>query len=149
MNCWKPELQAIDVSSRPTVAHTGLDEAARRAFEKRRQAVVRYVAGESVKSIELSTGVNRRQLYRLLERAMLTHPDGRPFGFRALVRYTRITEYTRVGAVETGRGRGGYGAAVRNRTAPGGSGRPRARIPTCSICASFAVCIPRLVKGSC
>jgi putative transposase len=111
MNHWKPELQAIDVSAWPTVARTELDEAARRAFEKRRQAVVRYAAGESVKSIELSTGVNRRQLYRLLERATLPHPDGRPFGFRALVRYTRIAEYTRVRAVETGRGRGRYGAA--------------------------------------
>ncbi|CAE6862245.1 DDE-type integrase/transposase/recombinase [Paraburkholderia domus] len=111
MNHWKTELQAIDVSVWPTVAHTELDEVARRVFEKRRQAVVRYAAGESVKSIELSTGVNRRQLYRLLERATLPHPDGRPYGFRALVRYTRIAEYTRVRAVETGRDCGGYGAA--------------------------------------
>ena len=110
-NHWKLELQAIDLSAWPTVAHTELDETARRAFEKRRHAVVRYAAGESVKSIELSTGVNRRQLYRLLERAMSPHPDGRPFGFRALVRYTRIAEYTRVQAVKIGRDRGGCGAA--------------------------------------
>ncbi|WP_131542702.1 hypothetical protein [Paraburkholderia hospita] len=55
--------------------------------------------------------MNRRQLYRLLERAQLTHPDGRPFGVSALVRYTRIAEYTRVQAVEIDRDRGGYGAA--------------------------------------
>ena len=48
MNHWKTELQAIDVSAWPTVAHTELDEVARRAFEKRRQAVLRYAAGESV-----------------------------------------------------------------------------------------------------
>jgi putative transposase len=53
MNHWKQELQAIDVSAWPTVAHTEFDEATRRAFEQRRQAVVRYSAGESVKSIEL------------------------------------------------------------------------------------------------
>jgi putative transposase len=111
MKQWKPELQAIDVSAWPTVAHTELDEIARRDFERRRQAVLRYASGETVNSIELSTGVDRRQLYRLLERATLPHPDGRPFGFRALVRYTRIAEYTRVKAVGTGRDRGGYGAA--------------------------------------
>ncbi|MFM0005813.1 hypothetical protein PQR57_33035 [Paraburkholderia dipogonis] len=61
MTHWKPQLQAIDLGAWPTVAHTALDEAAGCAFERRRQAVVRYVAGESVKSIELSTGVNRRQ----------------------------------------------------------------------------------------
>lgn len=80
----KPELQAIDVNAWPTVACTELDEAARRTFETRRQAVLRYAAGESVKAIERSTGVNRRQLYRWLERAQAPHPDGRPFGFRAL-----------------------------------------------------------------
>lgn len=42
---------------------------------------------------------------------MSTHPDGRPFGFRALVRYTHIADYTRVQAVEFRRNRGGCGAA--------------------------------------
>ncbi|WP_232444096.1 helix-turn-helix domain-containing protein [Burkholderia ubonensis] len=92
----KPELQAIDVSAWPTVAYTELDGATRRTFELRRQAVLRYTAGESIKAIEKSTGINRRQLYRWLERAQTPHPDGRPFGFRALIRYMRIAEYGRV-----------------------------------------------------
>jgi hypothetical protein len=107
----KPEFQAIDVSAWPTVAYTELDEATRRTFETRRQAVVRYAAGESVKEIEQSTGVNRRQLYRWLERSMSPHPDGRPFGFRALVRYARIAEYVRVRAVQVRGERGSCGAA--------------------------------------
>ncbi|CAL8480953.1 helix-turn-helix domain-containing protein [Caballeronia sp. S22] len=89
----KPELQAIDLNSWPSVAHTELDEGSRRQFEVRRQAVLRYIAGESIKAIEESTHVNRRQLYRWLERARSAHPDGRPFGFRALIHYVRIAEY--------------------------------------------------------
>lgn len=111
MNRRKPELQVIDVSAWPTVAYTELDEAARLTFETRRQAVVRYVDGESVKAIEQSTGVNRRQLYRWLERALLPHPDGRPFGFRALVRYMRIGGYVRVRDVRVHGERGSCGAA--------------------------------------
>jgi transposase InsO family protein len=68
-------------------------------FQKRVQAVVAYVQGESVKQIERSTGIDRRQLYRWLERAATIHPDGRPFGFRALVRYARSADYVRVRAV--------------------------------------------------
>ncbi|KVG87698.1 hypothetical protein WJ36_30265 [Burkholderia ubonensis] len=79
-----------------TVAYTELDGATRRTFEIRRQAVLRYTAGESIKAIEKSTGINRRQLYRWLERAQTPHPDGRPFGFRALIRYMHIAEYGRV-----------------------------------------------------
>ena len=81
----KLELQSIDVSAWPTVAFTELDDVARRTFETRQQAVLRYTAGESIKAIERSTGINRRQLYRLLERAQTSHPDGRPFGFRVMI----------------------------------------------------------------
>lgn len=111
MNRRKPELQAIDVSTWPTVAYTELNETARHAYEARSQAVLRYAAGESVKAIERSTGVNRRQLYRWLDRALAPHPDGRPFGFRALLHYTRIAEYVRVRDVRVHGERGSCGAA--------------------------------------
>jgi putative transposase len=107
----RPEFQAIDVAAWPTVAHTELGEPVRKVFEGRMQAVLRYTKGESLKQIEQSTGVNRRQLYRLLERAMLSHPDGRPFGFRALVSYTRIADYVRVNPVQVRGARGSCGAA--------------------------------------
>jgi putative transposase len=107
----KPELQAIDVNAWPTVAYTELDEAARRTFETRRLAVLRYTAGESIKAIEKSTGINRRQLYRWLERAQTPHPDGRLFGFRALIRYMRIAEYGRVRDVHVRGEHGSRGAA--------------------------------------
>jgi len=111
MNRRKPEFQAIDLSAWPSVAYTEFGESARRAFERHRQALERYVAGEPIKAIEESTGVNRRQLYRWLERAVLQHPDGRPVGFRALVRYLRIAEYVRLGDVKVRGERGSGGTA--------------------------------------
>jgi uncharacterized membrane protein YccC len=111
MNRRKPEFQSIDMSAWPTVAYTEFDEVARRAFERHRQALERYAAGEPIKAIEQSTGVNRRQLYRWLARAMLQHPDGRPVGFRALVRYLRIAEYVRIRDVQVRGERGSCGTA--------------------------------------
>ena len=93
------QLQAIDVSTWPTVAYTQFDDTTRHMFEKRVQAVRAYVQGESVKQIEHATGIDRRQLYRWLERAGAIHADGRPFGFRALLRYARSTGYVRTRAV--------------------------------------------------
>lgn len=111
MNRRRAELQAIDIGAWPTVAYTELDEAARHAFEAHRQALLRYVAGDSIQTIEQATGANRKQLYRWLDRALLPHPDGRPFGFRALVRYLRIAEFARVSEVRIRGERGSRGAA--------------------------------------
>jgi putative transposase len=58
MNRRKPDLQAIDVSAWPTVAYTEFDQATRNMFEKRQQAILRYVAGESIREIEKSAGIN-------------------------------------------------------------------------------------------
>ena len=52
MNRRKPELQAIDIASWPTVANTEFDSAQRKAFEARRDAIMRYVRGESLKAVE-------------------------------------------------------------------------------------------------
>ncbi|WP_232466349.1 hypothetical protein [Burkholderia ubonensis] len=96
-----------------TVAYTELDGATRRAL--RRPAVLRYTAGESIKAIEKSTGINRRQLYCWLERAQTPHLDGRPFGFRALIRYMRIAEYGRVRDAHVRGERGSRSAAGAQR----------------------------------
>lgn len=111
MNRRKPELQALDLGSWPEVAYTELDAVQRHAYERRRQALERYARGESLRQIEKSTGVNRRELYRWLERAMVTHSDGRLYGFRALGRYTRIAEYVRVSTVKIGGDSGNSGGA--------------------------------------
>ncbi|MGF6383339.1 putative transposase [Paraburkholderia atlantica] len=107
----KPELQVIDIAAWPTVAYTELDQPARRKFDARQQAILRYIRGEPIRTIEESTHFNRRQLYRWLERAQTTYPDGRPFGFRALIHYVRIAEYGRVREVQVRGERGSRGAA--------------------------------------
>ncbi|NIF78058.1 hypothetical protein F3J20_11725 [Paraburkholderia sp. Cy-641] len=109
MNCGKPELQVIDITTWPTVAYTEFDDDTRRIFESRMQAVLGYARGDSLVQLEQSTGVDRRQLYRLLRRALSPHPDGRPFGFRALVRYARISDYVRLRAVVVRGERGSRG----------------------------------------
>lgn len=80
----KLEFQSIDLSSWPSIAWTKLDVAAREVTKRRIEAVERYARGERVKDIEKVTGVNRRQIYRWIERGLAPHPDGRIFGFRAL-----------------------------------------------------------------
>jgi hypothetical protein len=111
MNRRRPEFQAIDLATWPTVAYTEFDHETRRTFEARMQVLVRYARGESLKQIEQCTGVDRRQLYRWLERALSLHPDGRPCGFRALVSYLRVTEYVRLSPVRVHGERGSCGAA--------------------------------------
>jgi putative transposase len=106
----KPELQALDLTTWPTVAWTELDAPGRKHFRARIQAIERYARGEPVKDIEDATGVNRRQLYRLLERALEPHRDGRIFGFRALIAHVRVTEYVRVRPVTFPGERGNRGA---------------------------------------
>jgi putative transposase len=106
----KPELQALDLTTWPTVAWTEFDAPARKRIRLRMQAIERYARGEPVKDIEHATGVNRRQLYRLLTRALEPHRDGRIFGFRALIAHARVTEYVRVRPVTVQGERGSRGA---------------------------------------
>jgi hypothetical protein len=107
----KPELQALDLASWPAVAWTDFDAKERQVIKMRMQAIERFARGESVKGIEQSTGVNRRQLYRWLERGLSHHPDGRIYGFRGLQNYVRVTEYARLGQITVRGERGSRGTA--------------------------------------
>ncbi|MGF6934295.1 hypothetical protein OKW41_003434 [Paraburkholderia sp. UCT70] len=103
----RPEFQTLDLASWPTLAWTELGTAARERVQRHIDAVERYANGESVGSIENTTGINRRQLYRFLERALSVHADGRPYGYRALIVHARVTEYTRLLPVTLHDGKGG------------------------------------------
>lgn len=111
MNRRKPELQEIDLTTWPTVADTDFDPVKRAVFEARRDAVERYVRGQSLTTIEEATGINRRQLYRSLQHALAPHCDGRLFGYRGLIKNVRTAEYTRVKAVRIHGDRGSCGAS--------------------------------------
>ncbi|KVU23523.1 DDE-type integrase/transposase/recombinase [Burkholderia ubonensis] len=105
----KPEFQSLDVTTWPTLAWTELDVPRSKRIKLSMQAIECYARGDRVKDIEAATGVNRRQLYRLLERALVPHPDGRIYGFRALVADVRVVDYVRVKPVATHGERGSRG----------------------------------------
>jgi putative transposase len=73
----RPEFQTLDLASWPTIAWTELDATGRTRVQRHIDAIERYANDEPVGSIETATGVNRRQLYRLLDRALSLHADGR------------------------------------------------------------------------
>lgn len=102
----------FDLSSWPTPDVGALSNDAKIAYLSRKMAVEMCVAGESDKAIKHVCGIGLKQVTRLIkERCVLTHDDGRIYGFRALVRGIRINTYTRKKPVCVDAfGRGGAGA---------------------------------------
>ena len=88
-----------------------LPPARRIPFKARRLAVELYASGTTLSGIESRTGVERRHFYRLLERCLALHEDGRLFGWRGLVPYARAGGYQRVADVAPGSGGRRLGAA--------------------------------------
>jgi len=88
-----------DTSAWPEFDPGALTPAQRKTFGARRRAVEMFVADTSLAEIEAQTGVNRRQVYRALESATALHADGRPYGWRALVRHARVGDYHRLAKV--------------------------------------------------
>lgn len=86
----------------PGVDASALDDTARALYRSREQAVRRYVQGEPVSQIENATGVVRTQIYRMLRRCLERHPDGRLYGWRALLPQLRTKRYTRLDKVGPG-----------------------------------------------
>jgi transposase InsO family protein len=85
----------LKLSSWPEFDQQALEGGQRDIFVARRRAIELYVGNAGVEQIEQQTGVDRRQLYRLLTRCNHMHDDGRVFGYRALVPYARVAEYQR------------------------------------------------------
>ena len=107
----RTDITAADLATWPEFNPTVLEAKERAIFAMRRTAIELCAGGVTINEIETQTHLDRRQLYRLIERCTQTHPDGRPFGFRALVRYTHVAGYDRVHpfkAISTS----GFGAAA-------------------------------------
>jgi transposase InsO family protein len=85
----------LDLSTWAEFDGKTLDLEQRKIYTARRRALELYVAHTGIAQIEQQTGVDRRQLYRLLSRCTQIHEDGRIFGYRALVPYTRVADYQR------------------------------------------------------
>lgn len=111
MNRRKAELQAIDLGQWPTVAYTDFDPRAKAAFQIRMLAVQQYANGRAIKGIELEHGINRRQLYRWLDRALAQHDDGRINGYRGLISGVHCNRYERINPVVVRGEQGSRGTA--------------------------------------
>ena len=83
-------------------------------FLKRKEAVVLYLQGTTSAAVFTATGIHARFLNRMIrERCMHPHPDGRIYGWRALVPSVRIVQYHRQTKVRAdANGRGASGALI-------------------------------------
>src|SRR5471032_2889222 len=95
MNRQRRDLHGIDIGIWPDVDFNALSDAQRIIFSKSRSAIELYAEGEAILLIEERKGINRDQLYFLLDRFLKIDADGRVVGFPALVMYQRIAPYAR------------------------------------------------------
>lgn len=80
-----------DLVNWPTVLEDNLTPAKREIFKSRKNAVNAYVKKRTtVDQICEEHKIPKNELYRLLDRCMEIHADGRPFGYRALIPYQRV-----------------------------------------------------------
>ncbi|MBC3879972.1 hypothetical protein H8K35_06455 [Undibacterium sp. LX40W] len=88
--------KTIDTSTWRTPDVGALNGDASVKYHDRKEAILLYLSGESDESIKQKTGIGSKQAYRLIrERCLEIHPDGSPYGWRALVHYTRMKPYRR------------------------------------------------------
>ncbi|MDO8651396.1 MAG: hypothetical protein Q7R66_04330 [Undibacterium sp.] len=87
---------SINTEKWPTPDEGALQGMAHSSYFDRKNAVLLFLNGESDDSIKRKTGIGAKQAYRLIrERCLEIHPDGLPYGWRALVPYCRIKPYQR------------------------------------------------------
>lgn len=99
----------------PLLTDTGLwpalDEhvlgAAAEKYRRNSEAIRAYFKGDKLSVIARAAKMDRSEIRRLRNRCLLTHPDGRIFGFRACAPYSRTGPYTRVASLTPGSGMAG------------------------------------------
>jgi hypothetical protein len=103
--------QLSDLSTWPSVDVSALSESDATVFASRRGAIELFI-GEPLlpmKTIQAKTGVDPKTVYRLIDRCLTKHADGRIFGFRAAIPYARLKEYERVHSINRVQGAQGVG----------------------------------------
>jgi len=92
-----------NLSHWPTIDLALLDENDADRVTRRIQAVRAYIEGQPVGVLSKQAAVPRQEVYRLAKRCMKLHPDGRIWGFRALLPACRITPYVRTATIDGSR----------------------------------------------
>jgi putative transposase len=93
-----------DVSKWATVNVEQLSTKQRKRVQKYQQAIGRYLSGGEVKNVCNTNGICRSELHRAIKRCLEIHPDGRMWGFRALIPHSHQKAYQRVSPVPAAKG---------------------------------------------
>jgi hypothetical protein len=104
-------LLKIETAAWPTVDLSGFDKDMRAGAENRALAIQLYERGTPLATIARTTGLSRQEVSRLFTRCQTVAPDGRIYGFRAILPGTRIKGYTRSAPVVHARGDGSGGCS--------------------------------------
>ena len=89
------EPSALRLEEWPRVDPRSLPDAQAEVYRARAASASAFAHGHSLARIQANTGVHRAALSRLIARALRAHPDGRLWGYRALVPQTRVQSYER------------------------------------------------------
>lgn len=84
----------------PTVLDTEISKDELEKFKNRVAAVEFYFGDRTLAQIQIATGVHRKDIQRLVKKCLLTADDGKIFGFRALIPFIRMKEYSRTAKIE-------------------------------------------------
>lgn len=95
----------------PTVETEELEGQKLERFHTLKAAMEAVCKGERQSHVARRFGVSRSNLTHLLKRCVARHPDGRLWGYRALIKNTRQKDYTRNKKAEIASGADGYGLA--------------------------------------
>lgn len=68
-------------------------------FVRRSNAVKAYIKNDVATLV--NTALSPQEALRLLRRCLTTHPDGRIYGFRALLPHIRVKKYTRISTINS------------------------------------------------
>lgn len=86
----------IELDKWPTIDKLCLTSQEKLAlFESRCDAIALRVSGSTLSQIQARTGIRANTLYRIIKKAHQLHPDGRIYGYRALVPWIRLSPYKR------------------------------------------------------
>jgi hypothetical protein len=90
----------FNIDSWPSIDEGALSARKLTTFRNRQRAVRLYLAGASGEAVWTACGLKIRYVNRMLhQRCMKAHPDGRIWGWRALVPNVRTRAYTRTKAI--------------------------------------------------
>ena len=85
--------QNMELDLWPAVDRAALSPEKRAFFELRLKAIDAYAMGATLREIEQETGINGRQLHRTLKRCLQQAEDGRIYGYRGLIKHSRVGAY--------------------------------------------------------